>query len=65
MTIGKRMNLKVGSASIHYSEYDHAAVESRNFTILQADGREVTWQAGMLIWPFRDLQMISSKASMM
>lgn len=59
MKIGKRMNLKVGSASIHYSEYDHAAVESRSFTILQADGRKVTWQAGSLARPFRDLQMNS------
>lgn len=59
MKIGKRMNLKVGSASIHYSEYDHAAVESRSFTILQADGRKVTWQAGTLTRPFRDLQMNS------
>lgn len=59
MKIGKRMNLRVGSASIHYSEYDHAAVESRSFTILQADGRKVTWQAGTLTRPFRDLQMNS------
>lgn len=57
MKIGTRKNLKVGSASIHYSEYDHASIESRSFSILQPDGRKVTWQAGSLTRPFRDLQM--------
>ncbi|MQA55628.1 hypothetical protein [Pseudomonas piscis] len=59
MKIGKRNNLKVGSASVHYTEYDHVSVESRNFSILNQYGAKATWQAGSLFRPLRELQTLA------
>jgi|GEM_PF-1736752 len=59
MKIGKRNNLKVGSASVHYTEYDHISVESRNFSILNQNGAKATWQAGSLFRPLRELQTLA------
>lgn len=59
MRTGKRTNLKVGPASIHYTDYDHTEVESRSFSILSQSGQKVTWQAGALFRPIRDLQTLA------
>ena len=56
MKIGKRSVLKVGLANLHYSEYDHAHIESRTFGIQRPDGTKVTWQAGGLLKSVRHLQ---------
>lgn len=59
MSIRKRNNLKVGSASVHYTEYDHISVESRNFSILNEDGTKSPWRAGTLFRPLRELQTLA------
>ena len=56
MKIGKRSVLKVGLANLHYSEYDHAHIESRTFGIQRQDGTKGTWQAGGLLKSVRHLQ---------
>lgn len=56
MKIGKRSVLKVGLANLHYSEYDHAHIESRTFGIQRPDGTKGTWQAGGLLKSVRHLQ---------
>lgn len=56
MKIGKRSVLKIGLANLHYSEYDHAHIESRTFGIQRPDGTKVTWQAGGLLKSVRHLQ---------
>ena len=59
MRIGKRANLKVGPTSIHYTDYDHTAVESRSFSILNQNGNQATWQVGSLFRPLRELQTLA------
>lgn len=56
MKIGKRSVLKVGLANLHYSEYDHAHIESRTFGIQHPDGTKGTWQASGLLKSVRHLQ---------
>jgi hypothetical protein len=43
-------------ANLHYSEYDHAHIESRTFGIQRQDGTKGTWQAGGLLKSVRHLQ---------
>lgn len=59
MKIGKRSVLKVGLANVHYSEYDHSAIESRAFSIQRPDGTKGSWQAGGLMKSVRKLQMLA------
>ncbi|MCU1750081.1 hypothetical protein [Pseudomonas sp. 6D_7.1_Bac1] len=59
MKIGKRAVLRVGLTNVHYSEYDHSHIESRTFSVQQADGSKGTWQAGGLMKSARKLQMLA------
>lgn len=51
-----RATIKVGRANLHYSEYDHSAIESRIFIVKNSEGQRSYWPAGKLMKQVRALQ---------